>query len=42
MADTLETYRTYLVVPDADAELKFLEAAFGATPAMCSAIPTIR
>src|SRR5450755_2809808 len=42
MADTLETYRTvtpYLVVPDADAELKFLEAAFGATPAMCQRNP---
>jgi uncharacterized glyoxalase superfamily protein PhnB len=38
MADTLETYRTvtpYLVVPDADAELKFLVAAFGATEQMC-------
>ncbi len=34
MADTLETYRTvtpYLVVADADVELRFLEAAFGAT-----------
>jgi uncharacterized glyoxalase superfamily protein PhnB len=38
MADTLETYRTvtpYLVVPDADAELKFLVAAFGATESVC-------
>jgi len=38
MADTLETYRTvtpYLVVRDADAELKFLKAAFGATESMC-------
>jgi len=38
MADTLETYRTvtpYLVVPDADAELKFLETAFGGTAALC-------
>jgi uncharacterized glyoxalase superfamily protein PhnB len=38
MADTLETYRTvtpYLVVPDADAELAFLKAAFGATEHMC-------
>lgn len=38
MADTLETYRTvtpYLVVPDADAELKFLTAAFGATEQFC-------
>jgi len=33
MADTVDTYRTvtpYLVVPDADAELRFLTAAFGA------------
>jgi uncharacterized glyoxalase superfamily protein PhnB len=38
MADTLETYRTvtpYLVVPDADAELAFLKAAFGATEQTC-------
>lgn len=38
MSDTLTTYRTvtpYLVVPDADVELKFLEAAFGATEATC-------
>jgi PhnB protein len=38
MADTLETYRTvtpYLVVADADAELKFLVAAFGATEQSC-------
>ena len=38
MADTLDTYRTvtpYLVVPDGDAELKFLTAAFGATEQMC-------
>lgn len=34
MTDTLETYRTitpYLVVTDADAEIRFLEAAFDAT-----------
>lgn len=34
MPDTLETYRTvtpYLVVANADAELKFLTEAFGAT-----------
>lgn len=34
MADTIDTYRTltpYLVVPDADAETRFLTAAFGAT-----------
>lgn len=34
MADTIDTYRTvtpYLVVVDADAELRFLAAAFGAT-----------
>jgi uncharacterized glyoxalase superfamily protein PhnB len=38
MPDTLETYRTvtpYLVVPDADAELKFLVAAFGAIEKSC-------
>jgi PhnB protein len=38
MADTLETYRTvtaYLVVPDADAELKFVTAAFGAIEVLC-------
>jgi uncharacterized glyoxalase superfamily protein PhnB len=38
MADTLETYRTvtpYLVVNDADSELKFLVAAFGATEKLC-------
>ena len=34
MADTMDTYRTltpYLVVPDADAEIRFLTAAYGAT-----------
>ncbi len=34
MADTIDTYRTltpYLVVPDAEAEIRFLAAAFGAT-----------
>jgi uncharacterized glyoxalase superfamily protein PhnB len=38
MADTLDTYRTitpYLVVPDADAELTFLKAAFGGTEKRC-------
>ena len=38
MADTLNTYRTvtpYLVVPDADAELKFLESAFWAIESLC-------
>lgn len=38
MPDTLNTYRTltpYLVVPDADAELRFLKAAFGATETLC-------
>jgi len=42
MADTLETYRTvtpYLVVPDADAEIKFLEDAFGATGKVCERRP---
>ncbi len=39
MADNLGTYRTvtpYLVVPDADAELKFLAAAFGAVEEDCT------
>ena|SRR5689334_4235106 len=34
MADTMDTYRTvtpYLIVTDADAELRFLAAAFGGT-----------
>ena len=34
----LDTYRTitpYLVVPDADAELTFLKAAFGGTEVNC-------
>jgi uncharacterized glyoxalase superfamily protein PhnB len=34
MADTIDSYRTvtpYLVVADADAEMHFMEAAFGAT-----------
>ncbi|HEU4889977.1 MAG TPA: VOC family protein [Vicinamibacterales bacterium] len=38
MPDTLNTYRTltpYLVVPDADAEMRFLKAAFGATETLC-------
>jgi PhnB protein len=38
MPDTIETYHTvtpYLVVADADAELGFLEAAFGATVSLC-------
>ena len=38
MADSKDTYRTvtpYLVVPDADAELAFLKAAFGGTEASC-------
>ena len=38
MSPTLETYRTvtpYLVVADADAELQFLKAAFGATEHLC-------
>jgi PhnB protein len=42
MADTLDTYRTvtpYLVVPNADAELKFLKAAFGATEQLCHRNP---
>ena len=42
MADTLETYRTvtpYLVVTDADAEIKFMEATFGATSKVCERTP---
>ncbi len=38
MADSTETYRTvtpYLVVPDADAELAFLKAAFSGTEVNC-------
>ena len=39
MADSKNTYRTvtpYLLVSDADAELAFLKAAFGATEVNCS------
>jgi uncharacterized glyoxalase superfamily protein PhnB len=42
MADTLDTYRTvtpYLVVPDADAEIRFLKEAFGATEKLCQRTP---
>ncbi len=42
MADSRDTYRTvtpYLVVPDADAELAFLKAAFGGTEANCQRNP---
>jgi uncharacterized glyoxalase superfamily protein PhnB len=38
MVDTLETYRTltpYLVVPDADGEMRFLKAAFCAIETLC-------
>ena len=38
MSDTPDTYRTitpYLVVRDADAELNFLKAAYGATESVC-------
>lgn len=38
MANTMPTYRTitpYLVVPDGDAELRFLKEAFGATEVDC-------
>jgi uncharacterized glyoxalase superfamily protein PhnB len=38
MTDVKDTYRTvtpYLVVPDADAELAFLKAAFGGTEVGC-------
>lgn len=42
MSDNLDTYRTltpYLVVPDADAEIRFLKTAFGATEAVCERNP---
>jgi len=42
MAETSTGYRTvtpYLVVPDADAELKFLAEAFGATELSCNRGP---
>ena len=42
MADSRTTYRTvtpYLVVSDADAELAFLKAAFGATELNCQRRP---
>ena len=42
MPDTQETYRTvtpYLVVADADAELQFMAAAFGATQKSCERRP---
>lgn len=42
MTDSMDTYRTitpYLVVPDADAEMQFLKAAFGATEASCQRGP---
>ena len=44
MADTLDTYRTvtpYLIVPDADAELRFLTAAFGAIETHASRLSLI-
>ncbi len=39
MADTYPTVTPYLVVADGDAELKFLEAAFGATQKFCERRP---
>ncbi len=42
MADTIDTYRTvtpYLVVADANAEMTFLKAAFGATEVSCNRNP---
>jgi uncharacterized glyoxalase superfamily protein PhnB len=42
MADNNDTYHTitpYLVVPDADREMEFLKAAFGATEALCQRNP---
>ena len=45
MADSKDTYRTvtpYLVVSDADTELAFLKAAFGATEVDCQRNPDNR
>ena len=45
MTDSKDTYRTvtpYLVVSDADAELAFLKAAFGATEVDCQRNPDNR
>jgi len=45
MADSRDTYRTvtpYLVVSDADTELAFLKAAFGATEVDCQRNPDNR
>jgi len=42
MADTKDSYRTvtpYLVVSDADAELRFLKTAFGGTEVSCDRTP---
>ena len=42
MPDNIDTYRTltpYLVVPDADAEMRFLKAAFAATESRANATP---
>jgi PhnB protein len=42
MADSTNTYHTvtpYLMVTDADSELTFLKAAFGATEVMCQRNP---
>jgi PhnB protein len=42
MADSKDTYRTvtpYLLVPDADAELAFLKAAFGGAEVNCQRNP---
>ncbi len=42
MSDTPDTYRTitpYLVVTDAEAELDFLKAAYGATESICERTP---
>jgi PhnB protein len=37
--DTYRTITPYLVVPDADAEIRFLKAAFGAIEASCQRSP---
>jgi uncharacterized glyoxalase superfamily protein PhnB len=37
--DNYKTVTPYLVVPEADAELRFLKSAFGATETMCQRNP---
>lgn len=45
MADTIEPYRTitpYLIVADAEAEIRFLQSAFGAVVTLCHRNPEDR